>query len=327
MDQVLGQTELLALVFARLPMSKEKVSLQLVSKLWREALAMPAAHSPKTIDCYLPFAGYGISRQVIQALSQYSLYYDGDKKGLHDNLDWWDWLGPHLQILSLIITSYAFPLNGLKTLPVMHKVRELIIDAHYLEPLDIEESDLSLIFPNLESLYWEVQDGNNIPARLERLTKLQDLTLCFWPSSMEEQTVGKLPRGCEVVWKGLDGIVGCPPDLWSQVTKILVHNLNLHTLEELYFDFKKWPQLAQAHSLQSFEYLGFDSRRVPILQNLSRFPLSCKVLKFWCRNLNIEASVLFDKKKKVFTVKKSLERNSEHSRNGGRVTSWTLTRV
>jgi len=329
MDQVLEQTALVALVLARLPMSKEKVRLQLVSKLWREALETPAAHSPETRDCNLPFAGYGISRQVIQALSQYNLDYYGEwgdavarLRALHDKLDWWGWLGSNLQILSLGIMHCIFPLNGLKTsLPVMHQVRRLCIDAQKFASSDILEMDLSLNFPNLESLNWIVLEGDHIPARLERLTKLQDLTLCFWASGIVEQTVtvGKLPTNCEVVWKGIDGIADCPPDLWSQVTKVVVENCSLDKLEELNFDFKKWPKLAQAHRLQSFEYLGFGSGRVPILQNLCRFPPSCKVLKFWCRNLNIEASVFFDR---VFSVKKSFERKHRKRR-----TLWTLTRV
>jgi hypothetical protein len=131
-----------------------------------------------------------------------------------------------------------FPLHGLKNLPVMHQLRRLCIDAHYFESLDILELDLSLKFPNLESLYWKLVDSTHIPAHLERLTKLQNLIICFWPHNMEEQTVGKLPRECEVVWEGKDGIAPCPPDLWSQVTKIVIENCSLTTLEELDFDFK-----------------------------------------------------------------------------------------
>jgi hypothetical protein len=76
MDEVLRRIELLALVLAHLPMSKQKVRLLLVSKLWQEALVTPAAHSPETSDCTLPFAGYGISRQVTRALSRYTVIED-----------------------------------------------------------------------------------------------------------------------------------------------------------------------------------------------------------------------------------------------------------
>ena len=339
MEEVLGQIELLALILACLPMSKQKLRLQLVSKTWKAVLEDPAAHSCKTQDCELPFAGMGVSGKVTQVLSQctataYCRERDRDRKCA-------GWLGPDLQMLTLVFDKRAIPLHVLESLPIMNRLSHLHLcsgDIPNMEVSDREicQFDLSKRFPNLNNLVWESL-GGEVFYHLEKLTKLQRCQFNMSESwvyiiaNRELGVVNTLPTGCEVVWTSFGLISPFPAGLVSQITSIEVvfccsethwENMRLDDRPILDFRLFAWSSLSEATSLKSFRFecTEGDDEQAIILRNLGVFPRSCKTLEFICKDLEVRMSEIADNGYVFEDMGRSFR-----SRKGYR--KWVLTRA
>ena len=306
MESVLGQIDPLALILACLPMSKHKLGLQLVSRTWKEALETPAAHSPNTHDCELPFAGHGMSKRVTQVLSQCNSQPWHDELGRGCD----DWLGPGLQKLTLhviedgAIEKHTLPLHLFESLPIMPHLDHL--DIYPMKAEDWHQCDLSRKFPSLKTLFWGTVDGE-APSSLENLSDLMRFKfhmswtkLRYNPHRVRGQ-IGVFPRGCEIILSISEEPSPIPEGLICQITQMIIHMSNgprcwpdqawQNGKPIMDFGSPVWPNFSQATGLKSFE---LNCGHIIVVRNIGVLPRSCKRLEFCCINLQPSLKELAD---------------------------------
>jgi hypothetical protein len=249
--------DLVAKIMAFLPMSKEKVTLQLVSKVWKEAMCLLLAHSVSTQDIGIPYSG--TFRKVTQVLRQCTLESVPEEMRSVG----FGWLGSGLQALStsgIEVSLQVLDRTDFRDLSVLHNLQSLRVS---IDPTC--HIDLSVQFPNLKFLDWECLNGGIFPSHLERLTKLMkcDFSFCngFDASSnvVAAKSVGKLPDNCKVVWcdlqpVGEEEMSNVPEGLLSQITTYNVSLLDWEDINREDFDFAgpEWVKLRLMSSLHTF---------------------------------------------------------------------------
>lgn len=127
-------TDVLALILAKIPLSKGKIQLQLVCKHWCFVLHQPAATSPDTYEDDESFPR-PLSPGIANALSWLKL---------SSTVVSMAWLPPQLQALSVI--------ELLEDCPVLPRVKHLFLND--IMP-DNPAVSLAKLFPNLETVCFE----------------------------------------------------------------------------------------------------------------------------------------------------------------------------
>ena len=158
--------ELIAHVLYYVPVSESKLKMQLISKRFRQAMALPEAHSI-TANAEYPLKASippGTSRSVLSVMPSISLR-SGDR-----DFSWVAFLG-NLQILACGYGALR-PVSPIKT------VRELILDCGtgrqtsggWQASLYSREISLATLFPNVKKL-----NVNGIPEETETYKFLEDI--------------------------------------------------------------------------------------------------------------------------------------------------------
>lgn len=326
MEKVVGQIDTVTRVLACLPMSKEKLRLQLVNKTWRSAMESRAAHSCKTEDCDLPFAGIGVSEKVTRNLVQYSLdlslSYHGTDHGTEaeDMFRWYkaryeegqrfltmtstrDWLGPGLQELKIWFGFEAdCMLQHLENLPVIDSLRSFVMKTNSRFISEFALHGWQKKFPNLKKLEWVSGEGDEFPSKLEGLTELERCEFDIFNEHGENfgrWSVGALPVGCEIIWNTIwdpdSPPLSCPAGLVSQITSLCIRG-PYEQAGTVLLDFRgpTWDSLSQAISLTNTQVCYRINQLV--LRNVCALPRSCNRLELKCVDVGLQLSDLMDSK-------------------------------
>jgi hypothetical protein len=298
--------EILAAIFSKLPLSKEKVTRQIVCKRWKRVLAMREAHSLDTHDEDLPFSGKVlvdgeqkpfISERIIKVLRQCTLNTPGfpDPDYIMD-VDELSWLPLGLEALG---TWGGVNGPSVANLPFLGDLKHLVVN-------DGRNDDLSANTPNLKKLEWSSYYVGRFPAHLERLTKLERF---IFHSSYQEvnneeagKSVGQLPVGCEVVLQLVLGEavdvlnLDFPHGMAGQITRVelfVLDDAEAGHLTSLDFEDPQWQSVKEMTSLQSFLWQDdLHSGETLIVNGIESLPASCKRLEFFgCSALRMQIPV------------------------------------